>query len=140
MPAVGTEGNPVIGSAGEYVTWLSASVTGQDARGNDILTLTPSQVGPCVFVPGAEGEQAEGTRQVTSTDQIYPPQGTPVTPLDQVQRATGETYHVVGESNSWSSPWTGLAGPMLVKLRRVTGATATLAVESTDLSPGTGTS
>jgi hypothetical protein len=134
---IGTEGNPVLGSFGEYVSYLTASVSGQDARGNDVLTYTPSQVGPCAFVPGAEAEAAEGTRQVTSADQIYLPQGTPVSPLDQILRTTGEQYHVVGESSTWKSPWTGTIGPVLVKLRRVTGATAMLPVESTDLSTGT---
>jgi len=137
MSIAGTEGTPVIGSYGEFVTYLAASVTGTDDRGNDVLTYTSSQVGPCAFVPGAEAEVAQGTRQVTSTDQIYLPQGTPVSPLDQILRTTGEQYHVVGESNTWASPWTGIRGPVLVKLRRVTGATAMLPAESTDLSTGT---
>jgi hypothetical protein len=134
---IGTEGTPVLGSQGEYITYLTATVTGTDGRGNDVLTYLPSQVGPCAFVPGAETEQMEGGRQATSTDQLYLPQGTPVSPLDQIQRTTGEVYHVVGESNTWASPWTGTRGPVLVKLRRVTGATAMLPVESTDLSTGT---
>lgn len=118
------------GAMGEYVTYLTATISGPDARGNDIKTFTASTVGPCAFVPGTEAEAAIGTEQVTSVDQIYMPAGTPVSPLDQIQRANGETYEITGEAWNWASPFTGIQAPTKVSLRRVTGATAHLATET----------
>jgi hypothetical protein len=121
----------VIGTRGEYVTYLAAYVSGQDDRGNDVTSYRASQVGPCAFVPNAEAEAMIGTRQVTSSDSIYLPAATPVSPLDRIQRQNGEVYEVVGESSPHMSPFTGLTAPLLVKLRRITGATAHLATETT---------
>ena len=118
------------GSYGEYVTYQTAAVTSQDARGNDVLTFTGSSVGPCAFVPGTEAEAAIGTEQVTSTDILYMPAGTPVSPLDRILRANGEIYEITGEAWTWQSPFTGVQGPVRVSLRRVTGATAHLATET----------
>jgi hypothetical protein len=118
------------GALGEMVTYQTAAVTGQDDRGNDVTGFTNSQVGPCAFVPGAEAEAAVGTEQVTSTDTLYMPPGTPVSPLDRILRGNGETYEITGEASTWSSPFTGIAAPVKVSLRRVTGATAHLASET----------
>jgi hypothetical protein len=119
------------GTYGEMVTYQTA-VRGlrPDARGNDVVTFTNSTVGPCAFVPGAETEAAIGTEQVTADALIYLPYGTPVSPLDRVQRANGEIYEITGESDSWSSPLTGTTGLTKALLRRVTGGTAHLTTET----------
>lgn len=114
------------GPAGEYVTWRRGAKTGVSARGNDVIGFTPVSVGPCAFVPGAEAEAAVGTEQVTADAVLYAPAGTPVSPLDQVERDNGEIYQVTGELSAWSSPWTGIKSPISVRLRRVTGAAAHL--------------
>lgn len=120
----------VIGTRGEYVTYMAASVTGVDARGNDVTTFTSSTVGPCAFVPGSEAEATEGSEQTTTGALLYMPAGTPVSPLDRIQRFNGEVYEITGESNAWASPFTGTASPVQVRLRRVVGATAHLDTET----------
>ena len=111
---------------GEPVILLRASVTGQDSYGNDVTTLTPENRS-AAWVPGSEAEITTGTEAVTADAECYLlPPGTAPGPLDQLTRvATGETFQVVGESSSWTSPFTGVASPVLVRLRRITGATVT---------------
>ena len=118
------------GSRGEYVTYQTAVVTGRSARGNDVLAFTDSTVGPCAFVPGSEAEAAVGTEQITAAGELYLPPGTPTSPLDRVIRPNGEMYEITGEQSAWASPLTLTAGPVLVRLRRVTGVTAHMSTQA----------
>ena len=119
-----------VGAFGEMVTYQHAVVSGRSARGNDVVTFTETTVGPCAFVPGTEAEAAVGTEQVTAAGELYMPPGTPVSPLDRIVRGNGETYEITGEASRWASPYTSLAGPTLVRVRRVTGATGHMTTEA----------
>jgi hypothetical protein len=118
------------GGPGEYVTYQRAAITGRSARGNDIITFTDSTVGPVAWEPGTEAEAAIGTEQVTAGGQMYLPRGTPVAPQDRIIRENGETFEITGEGGTWTSPFTGLVGPVFVHLKRVTGATAHMSTEA----------
>lgn len=109
---------------GLAVTQLVASVTGQDSRGNDISTWAPLQVQALAFVPGQTAENIQATDQVTADAELYLPSGVTVAPEDRFQFGNGEVYEVNGHSSAWSSPFTGVDGAVMVRLRRVTGAAA----------------
>jgi hypothetical protein len=112
------------------VTWETAFDSGEKDRGNVVLAYRNSTVGPCAFVPGSEAEATQGAYQVTALADIYIPAGTPVTPQDRVIMPDGQRWQVVGQPNSWKSPFTGFQAPVQVRLRRVTGASAHTAVNS----------
>lgn len=114
----------IVGINGIYVTWESAYDSGQRDRGNTILAYRESSAGPCAFVPGSEAEATQGAYQVTALAEIYIPAGTPVTPQDRVIMPDGQRWQVIGQPDAWKSPFSGLASPVRVRLRRVTGATA----------------
>jgi hypothetical protein len=108
---------------GITVTLLTAAVTGQDAYLNDVYSFTSSDVGPCAWVPGATSEATEGTEQVISDGELYLPPGTAIKALDQVI-ILGVQYEVTGKPNAWFSPFTGVASPVMARVRLVTGAAA----------------
>lgn len=108
---------------GVTVTLLSASVTGTDDRGNDVCTWTSVDIGGCAWVPGATSETVQATDQVVANAQCYFPAGTVITPQDRVIYL-GQTYEVTGVPDAWTSPFTSMASPVLVRLRKVTGASA----------------
>jgi hypothetical protein len=110
---------PLLG--GVTVTLLSSSVTTRDEFGNDVRNVTSSEVGGCAFAPGGTTENIQGTDQVAADAELYMPSGTVVTPEDQV-RYQGVTYQVMGAPASWTSPFTALRGPVMVRLKVVTGA------------------
>ena len=112
-------GGPLLG--GTVVTLIRSAVTGRDQYGNDVRTTTSTEVGGAAFVPGGSAENIQGTIQVTSDAECFLPAGTVVTPEDQIV-CQGVTYRVWGSPDFWSSPFTGLAGPVRVKLQLVTGA------------------
>jgi hypothetical protein len=114
-----TPGGPVLG--GYTVTLIRSQVTGRDAYGNDQRWTVRVDVPGAVFAPGSTSEDIQGTVQVTEDAECYLPAGTVVTPEDQVEHQ-GVTYRVMGAPETWSSPFTGLAGPVRVRLRVVTGA------------------
>ena len=116
---------------GITVTQLQAAVTGRDDYQNDQTAFTSRQVSGAAWVPGATSEATEGTEQVIATGELYLPPGTSVTPEDQFT-VLGETYQVFGHSSAWQSPWTGIQSPVMVRLRRVTGASAHSAVPGGD--------
>ena len=112
-------GGPML--SGVTVTLLHSGITGRDAYGNDERTTTETEVGGCAFVPGGTAENIEGTIQVTADAECYLPAGTVVTPEDKITYQ-GVTYNVDGAPGTWTSPFTGIAGPVLVRLRVITGA------------------
>jgi hypothetical protein len=113
-------GTPLPGG-GVTVTLARSAVTGRDQYGNDVRETTETQVGGCAFAPGSTSENTQGTDQVTTDAECYLPAGTAITPEDQIIYQ-GMAYQVTGVPQSWSSPFTGLASPVRVKLRAVTGA------------------
>ena len=110
---------PLLG--GVTVMLRSSSVTGVDAFGNDVRAVTSTEVGGCAFVPGGTAENIQGTIQVTADAELYMPSGTAVTPEDQIVYR-GVTYRVMGAPSTWTSPFTALRGPVMVRLKVVTGA------------------
>ena len=113
------QSGPLLG--GVTVMLRSSSVTGVDAFGNDVRAVTSTEVGGCAFVPGGTAENIQGTIQVTADAELYMPSGTVVTPEDQITYM-GVTYKVMGAPASWTSPFTNLRGPVMVRLKVVTGA------------------
>lgn len=112
-------GGPLLGGA--TVILLRSQVTGRDDRGNDVRTTTEIPVGGCAWVPTSTTENVQGADQVTADAEVYMPAGTQVSPEDQVVYQ-GITYDVMGAPEAWSSPFTGIAGPVKVQLKVVTGA------------------
>ena len=108
-------------NGGVTVTLRSSYVSGRNEYGADVRQLTDSQVGGCAFAPGGSAEDIQGTEQVTADAELYMPSGTVVTPEDQIIYQ-GVTYQVTGAPSSWTSPFTALRGPVMVRLKVVTGA------------------
>lgn len=113
------QGGPLPG--GVTVTLIRSQVTGRDQYGNDIRGTTGTEVGGAAFVPGSTSEDTDGTDQVAADAECYLPAGTQVSPEDQITYQ-GVTYQVTGAPQSWTSPFTAMAGPVRVNLRVVTGA------------------
>jgi hypothetical protein len=113
------QGGPLPG--GVTVTLIRSVVTGRDQYGNDIRGTTETEVGGAAFVPGSTSEDTDGTDQVAADAECYLPAGTQVGPEDQIAYQ-GVTYQVTGAPQSWTSPFTAMAGPVRVNLRVVTGA------------------
>jgi hypothetical protein len=94
----------------------------EGVTGGGGVTLThagaAAEIPGAVFVPGAAAEDIRPTEQDTIADaECYFPAGTPVSLGDQVSYS-GVTYRVSGMPQTWTSPWTGLQGPIRVQLRR----------------------
>jgi hypothetical protein len=113
------QGGPLLG--GVTVTLLSSGVTTRDEYGNDVRNVTSSEVGGCAFIPGGTAENIQGTIQVEADAELYMPAGTAVTPEDQITYQ-GVTYQVTGAPAAWTSPFTARHGPVMVRLKVVTGA------------------
>jgi hypothetical protein len=110
---------PILG--GFTVTLISSQVTGRDGYGNDVRTAVRRDIPGCAVAPGSTSENLDNTVQVTEDLEVYMPAGTVVTPEDSVEYQ-GITYRVMGQPESWQSPFTGTAGPVRLRLRLVTGA------------------
>jgi len=110
---------PLIG--GVTVTLLSSYVSGRDEYGVDVRNETRTQVPGCAMAPGTTTEDIQGTTQVDADATLYMPSGTVVTPEDHVLYQ-GVRYRVMGAPQTWTSPFTALAGPVAVRLKVVTGA------------------
>jgi hypothetical protein len=110
---------------GIMVTQFVASIAAaRSARGNEQITFTPRQVGPCAFVPQSQNEATSGTEQITSLAELYLPSGTVVGPLDRFQVPGNLLYEVTGNQAVWKSPFTGIESPVRVHLTSITGAAA----------------
>ncbi len=106
------------------VTQLAASVTGQDSRGNDIYAWSAVPQLAYAFAPGQTAENIQGTEQVTANAELYLPPDSVVTPEDRFVLADGTTWEVTGLPSPYGSPFTGIGGTVVARLRRVTGASA----------------
>lgn len=107
-------------TAGETVTLLTRSKSGVDADGNDVYTSASTTVAGCAFDPGGSLEVVQGRDTVTTTPTVYLPPGTAAHSVDAVT-VRGVTYEVDGSPNSPTSPFTGWAPGVVVKLKAVTG-------------------
>lgn len=78
---------------------------------------TGTQIALAAFEPGAATEDI-GTAEHDAADATcYLPAGTAVSLGDRIVYA-GVTYQVSGAPQTWTSPWTGMQGPVRVYLRR----------------------
>jgi hypothetical protein len=104
------------------VTWVTRTVNGRDAYGNDVYTTTSTQL-QAVFAPGGSSEIVQGGDVVTTQPTLYGiPDGTLITATDQFVIG-GQRYEVDGEPQSWGPhPLTGWSPGMVVQLRKVTGS------------------
>lgn len=105
----------------QYVAAVAAARSG---RGNEQITFTARQVGPCAFVPQSQNEATSGTEQITSLAELYLPGGTAAGPLDRFLGPDGLLYEVTGHQAQWKSPFTGIESPVRVHLTSITGAAA----------------
>lgn len=108
---------------GETVVLQRWSTTGTNAYGNEIATFTDQVISGAVWQPGQTSEATQGAEETTADARCYLPAGTAVSPLDRIVRA-GETFEVQGERSDWTSPWTSVRAPVMVRVRRVQGVSA----------------
>lgn len=106
---------------GQYVTIRHRVVAGQDEYGNDTLSFTEVQVGPCSIQPTSSGEQIAFTDQVTTGVMVFMPYGTNVSFLDAIIIDDVE-YEVRGDPENWKSPFSGNTSPVRVMGHLVKGA------------------
>lgn len=110
---------------------VSRAVTGKDAYGNDVYGETVTLL-PAIWWPAGSSEAVQGQDQVTWSDTICFPTGTPVAATDVVipQAQTvngtveGDRYAVNGQPAAYPpSPFGGWQPPysVVVQLKRVTG-------------------
>lgn len=105
-------------------TFITRTLTGQDADGNDVYTDVPVPVPGCVFAPGGSTETLGNQDTVTDQPTVYAPTGTAVDAVSAVTIPGFGTYEVDGSPNFWpANPMTGWQPPnsVVVKLKQVTG-------------------
>jgi hypothetical protein len=108
--------------AGETVTLLRPTgPTGRDEFGNDVYgAMQEITVAGCVIAPAGASEDVQGRDQVVDSLTVWFPPGTDVRATDKA-RVRGEVFEVDGSSNSWTSPFTGIAAPVQAQVTRVVG-------------------
>jgi hypothetical protein len=89
-----------------------------DEYGNDQYSTVTFDVDGCAISPGFSSEDFSGTESVTENVNVHMPNGTNISSLAAVIIA-GLQFEVVGEPNTWESPFTGTLGPVEVKCKRV---------------------
>ncbi len=84
------------------ITRLRATVTGEDANGNPVLTwpTTGPTVTGCSVQPVQGNEVTVGRETVVTRWQLYAPATADITATDRVIHA-GDTYEVDGEVQTW---------------------------------------
>jgi hypothetical protein len=105
---------------GVTVTFHTRTASGKDAYGNTTYAETNVDVPNCGFDPGGSTELVQGQDMVRSQPTVYAPTGTVVGPIDQVT-VNGTRYDVDGSPNTYVSPFTGWATPVVIRLKGVTG-------------------
>lgn len=109
---------------GVTVTLLRVTAGAPDGYGNDTSTTSTLRVtGGAVWPVGSNGEQIQA-RDTVGTELVWAaPFGTVVKATDQaiVDGYGTKPFNVVGEPFSWTSPLTGTAACVEVRLLRVTG-------------------
>lgn len=101
-------------------TFITRTVTGQDADGNDTYTDTPVSVPGCLFAPGASSETLGNQDTVVDQPSLYVPTGSPVpNVIDAVVVPGFGQFEVDGSPNQWPANPTGYS--IVLKLKQVTG-------------------
>jgi hypothetical protein len=107
---------------GQTVTLIRRIVSGTDPEyGNDLYSETREDVALCVIAPANSSETFSFTEQTDDTVMVYLPTGTDVSYLDAVL-INGDKYEVMGNAQSFISPFSGHNSPVQVRVNRVTGA------------------
>lgn len=102
--------------AGQTITLLGNGTATPDEYGDPVPTQTPKTV-IGAFDPGGSTEN-QGQDTATSQPTVYLPPGTDVSWVDAVQ-VGGVTYQVDGSPGAWSSPFSGVAFGVVVRLSNV---------------------
>lgn len=100
-------------------TFISRTISGQDADGNDEYTTVSTSVPGCLFAPGPSAETLGNQDTVTDQPTLYAPTGTAVNAIDAVIVPGFGMYEVDGSPNVWPGNPTGFG--VVVKLRAVSG-------------------
>lgn len=105
----------------QQVTWVSRTVSGQDAYGNDtfneVLTVTSA-----VFAPGGSTELTAGRDTVTTQPTLYGVDTSLPVKATDVFLIGGQPFEVDGDPQVYQpNPFTGSQFGAVVKLRKVTG-------------------
>jgi|SRR5580765_4588690 len=106
---------------GQYVTLRHRVVAGQDEYNNDTYAFTEVQVGPCSVQQTSSREAIDFTEQVTKSVLVFMPYGTNVSFLDAMIIDDVE-YEIIGQPDSWVSPFSGHTAPVRVSGQIVKGA------------------
>lgn len=103
---------------GQTVSLVKRVKSGTDSFGNDVYTMTSTDV-LGAYAPGGSTEQVQGQDVVVTQPTVYLPAGTDVSSVDAIDVA-GQRFEVDGLPNNWQNPFTGWRPGVEVKLRRVT--------------------
>ncbi len=106
---------------GQYVTLRHRVVAGQDEYNNDTYSFIEVQVGPCSVQQASSQEEVSFADQVTKSVLVYMPYGTNVSYLDAMI-INGVEYEIIGQPDSWVSPFSGRTAPVRVSGQIVEGA------------------
>jgi hypothetical protein len=96
-------------------------VSGQDEYGNDTLSFTEVQVGPCSVQQTTSRESINFTDQVATNVLVFMPYGTDVGYLDAMI-INGVEYEITGDPDQWVSPFSGHTAPVRVSGQMLKGA------------------
>jgi hypothetical protein len=93
----------------------------RDKHGDTTETVVGSISG-CGFAPGSSTENTDNQAQVATVGSLYPPPTTvPVNAQSKIRFPDDVVWHVDGEPEWWTSPFTGWAPGGVIHVRRVTG-------------------
>jgi hypothetical protein len=104
---------------GTTVTLVRRTVSGTDAHGEDVYTLTREDVAGCQVQPVSSAEQLGTGDTVTTRYRLFAPAGVDLDAVDAVE-VDGRSYEVDGETSRWSD-LLGVPHHVEAFLRRVTG-------------------
>ena len=106
---------------GETVTVVRPGTSSEDEYGNEVPgSPTSFDVPGCAVAPRSSSEDLQARDQVIVGLNVWMPSGTAVYATDQM-RVRGVLYEIDGEPGSFTTPFTGNAGPVQVSLTRVSG-------------------
>jgi hypothetical protein len=91
-----------------------------DEYGNVIYDERKVQVSNCAFQSQTSSENLEFADQLLVTNVVFMPYGTDVQSVDAIE-VFGDRYEVVGDPNSYISPFSGHTGPIRVNLSKIEG-------------------
>ena len=92
----------------------------RDEMGNVIYDEKPVKVSNCVFQSQSSTENLEFADQLLVTNVVFMPAGSDVQSVDAIE-VFGDRYEVVGDPNSYISPFSGHQSPIRVNLSKIRG-------------------